>query len=84
VGLAWIETEVAVIRFGAGGVYHTRPAHGLVAARFRHYEARCAVDEGLDDVSGAGRGRRQRSAVKWIAWPNALVHDAARPSSGGG
>ncbi|MFJ9472522.1 MobF family relaxase [Streptomyces caniferus] len=41
--LAWIEDNVAVIRFGAGGVYRTRPAHGLVAARFRHYEARSGM-----------------------------------------
>ncbi|WP_328741415.1 relaxase domain-containing protein [Streptomyces caniferus] len=38
--LAWIEDTAAVTRFGAGGVHRTRPAHGLVAARFRHYEAR--------------------------------------------
>ncbi|WP_189135725.1 MobF family relaxase [Wenjunlia tyrosinilytica] len=41
--LTWIEDDVAVIRFGAGGVYRTRPAHGLVAARFRHYEARSGM-----------------------------------------
>ncbi|HCA85382.1 MAG TPA: hypothetical protein DEQ61_07740 [Streptomyces sp.] len=41
--LAWIEDDVAVIRFGAGGVYRVRPAHGLVAARFRHYEARSGM-----------------------------------------
>lgn len=40
--LAWIE-DVAVIRFGAGGVHRTRPAHGLVAARFRHYESRSGM-----------------------------------------
>jgi hypothetical protein len=38
--LAWIEDDVAVIRYGAGGPHRTRPVHGLVAARFRHYEAR--------------------------------------------
>ncbi|MGW2331634.1 MobF family relaxase [Streptomyces sp. NPDC001700] len=41
--LAWIEDEVAVIRYGADGVERTRPAHGLVAARFRHYEARSGM-----------------------------------------
>lgn len=41
--LTWIEDNVAVIRFGAGGVYRTRPTHGLVAARFRHYEARSGM-----------------------------------------
>ncbi|MGW2393915.1 MobF family relaxase [Streptomyces lydicamycinicus] len=41
--LAWIEDTAAVIRYGAGGVHRTRPAHGLVAARFRHYEARSGM-----------------------------------------
>ncbi|MFB8384894.1 MobF family relaxase [Streptomyces rubiginosohelvolus] len=38
--LEWIEDEVAVIRYGTDGVYRVRPPGGLVAARFRHYEAR--------------------------------------------
>ncbi|MCX4523861.1 relaxase domain-containing protein [Streptomyces anulatus] len=38
--LEWIEDEVAVIRYGADGIYRVRPPGGLVAARFRHYEAR--------------------------------------------
>ncbi|MGA5431231.1 MobF family relaxase [Streptomyces koyangensis] len=38
--LEWIEDEVAVIRYGKDGVYRVRPPGGLVAARFRHYEAR--------------------------------------------
>ncbi|MFJ6805710.1 MobF family relaxase [Streptomyces anulatus] len=37
--LEWIEDEVAVIRYGTDGIYRVRPP-GLVAARFRHYEAR--------------------------------------------
>ncbi|MFJ5535168.1 MobF family relaxase [Streptomyces sp. NPDC093261] len=41
--LAWIEDEAAILRFGAKGVYQVRPAHGLVAARFRHYEARSGM-----------------------------------------
>lgn len=32
--LAWIEDDVAVIRYGPQGIHRTRPAHGLVAARF--------------------------------------------------
>ncbi|MFJ8150324.1 MobF family relaxase [Streptomyces sp. NPDC096048] len=36
----WIEDEVAVIRYGKDGIYRVRPPGGLVAARFRHYEAR--------------------------------------------
>ncbi|MFK0187921.1 relaxase domain-containing protein [Streptomyces rubiginosohelvolus] len=38
--LEWIEDEVAAIRYGKDGVYRVRPPGGLVAARFRHYEAR--------------------------------------------
>ncbi|MGV9567947.1 relaxase domain-containing protein [Streptomyces sp. NPDC003480] len=41
--LAWIEDEAAILRFGAKGVYQVRPVHGLVAARFRHYEARSGM-----------------------------------------
>ncbi|MET8479208.1 relaxase domain-containing protein [Streptomyces clavifer] len=38
--LEWIEDKVAVIRHGRDGVYRVRPPGGLVAARFRHHEAR--------------------------------------------
>ncbi|MGZ3097065.1 MobF family relaxase [Streptomyces sp. H62] len=38
--LEWIEDEVAVIRYGKDGIYRVRPLGGLVAARFRHHEAR--------------------------------------------
>ncbi|MGK5449665.1 MobF family relaxase [Streptomyces radiopugnans] len=38
--LAWIEDAVAVLRYGTGGPERVRPAGGLVAARFRHYQAR--------------------------------------------
>ncbi|MFE9367911.1 MobF family relaxase [Streptomyces sp. NPDC006978] len=38
--LEWVEDEVAVIRYGTDGIYRVRPPGGLVAARFRHYEAR--------------------------------------------
>lgn len=41
--LEWIEDQVAVIRFGSGGIHRTRPSGGLVAARFRHYEARSGM-----------------------------------------
>lgn len=37
---AWIEDTVAVIRYGSGGERRVRPAHGVVAARFRHHRAR--------------------------------------------
>ncbi|MEU7190300.1 relaxase domain-containing protein [Streptomyces sp. NPDC045369] len=35
--LAWIEDEVAVVRYGKDGIHRDRPPGGLVAARFRHY-----------------------------------------------
>lgn len=38
--LEWSEDESAVIRYGKDGIYKVRPPGGLVAARFRHYEAR--------------------------------------------
>ncbi|MFE9468712.1 MobF family relaxase [Streptomyces virginiae] len=41
--LEWIEDEVAVIRYGKDGIYRVRPPGGLVAARFRHYEARSGM-----------------------------------------
>ncbi|MGW7824404.1 relaxase domain-containing protein [Streptomyces puniciscabiei] len=41
--LAWIEDEAAILRFGAKGVYQVGPVHGLVAARFRPYEARSGM-----------------------------------------
>ncbi|MFE9299272.1 relaxase domain-containing protein [Streptomyces niveus] len=41
--LAWIEDRVAVIRYGKDGIYKVRPPGGLVAARFRHYEARSGM-----------------------------------------
>ncbi|WP_199889922.1 MobF family relaxase [Streptomyces badius] len=41
--LEWIEDEVAVIRYGKDGIYRVRPPGGLVAARFRHYQARSGM-----------------------------------------
>ncbi|MFC9625808.1 MobF family relaxase [Streptomyces sp. NPDC056930] len=41
--LEWIEDEVAVIRYGRDGIYRDRPPGGLVAARFRRYEARSGM-----------------------------------------
>ncbi|MFF5090928.1 relaxase domain-containing protein [Streptomyces niveus] len=41
--LEWLEGQVAVIRYGKDGIYKVRPPGGLVAARFRHYEARSGM-----------------------------------------
>ncbi len=38
--LEWIQDEEAVIRYGKDGIYQVQPPGGLLAARFRHYEAR--------------------------------------------
>jgi hypothetical protein len=59
--LEWIEDEVAVIRYGNDGIYRVRPPGGLVAARFRHHEARSGRpllhDHLLLSVKGAAPGR---------------------------
>ncbi|MEK8146632.1 MobF family relaxase [Streptomyces sp. M10(2022)] len=61
--LEWIEDEAAVIRYGKDRIYKVRPLGGLVAARFRHYEARSGRpllhDHALLSVKG------QRLDGKW-------------------
>lgn len=59
--LEWIEDEVAVLRFGKDGIYPVRPPGGLVAARFRHYEAR----SGMPRPPGSGPGSRPWSTSPW-------------------
>ncbi|WP_268981596.1 MobF family relaxase [Streptomyces sp. MBT58] len=56
--LEWIEDEVAVIRYGADGIYRVRPPGGLVAARFRHYEARSGMPLLHDHVLLSVKGHR--------------------------
>ncbi|MFF5147836.1 MobF family relaxase [Streptomyces sp. NPDC013157] len=56
--LEWIEDEVAVIRFGKDGVYQVRPPGGLVAARFRHYEARSGMPLLHDHLWLSVKGQR--------------------------
>ncbi|MFJ1601563.1 MobF family relaxase [Streptomyces sp. NPDC088261] len=56
--LEWIEDEVAVIRYGKDGVYRVRPPGGLVAARFRHYEARSGMPLLHDHVLLSVKGQR--------------------------
>ncbi|MFJ9634864.1 MobF family relaxase [Streptomyces sp. NPDC101175] len=69
--LAWIEDDVAVIRYGAQGVHRTRPARGLVAARFRHYEARSGMPLLHDHLLLSLKGLRDNDG-KWGA-----VHSTA-------
>ncbi|MFD8960295.1 MobF family relaxase [Streptomyces anulatus] len=61
--LEWIEDEVAVIRYGTDGIYRVRPSGGLVAARFRHYEARSGLPLLHDHVLLSVKG--QRLDGKW-------------------
>ncbi|MEV1049296.1 MobF family relaxase [Streptomyces sp. NPDC049916] len=61
--LEWIEDEVAVIRYGKDGIYRVRPPGGLVAARFRHYEARSGRPLLHDHVLLSVKG--QRLDGKW-------------------
>ncbi|MDX3488173.1 MobF family relaxase [Streptomyces sp. ID05-18] len=56
--LEWIEDEVAVIRYGRDGIYRVRPPGGLVAARFRHYEARSGRPLLHDHVLLSVKGQR--------------------------
>ncbi|MFI8504501.1 MobF family relaxase [Streptomyces sp. NPDC085524] len=61
--LEWIEDEVAVIRYGKDGIYRVRPPGGLLAARFRHYEARSGMPLLHDHVLLSVKG--QRVDGKW-------------------
>ncbi|MFK0050455.1 MobF family relaxase [Streptomyces sp. NPDC090741] len=56
--LQWIEDEVAVIRYGKDGIYKVRPPGGLVAARFRHYEARSGMPLLHDHLLLSVKGQR--------------------------
>ncbi|WP_344531179.1 MobF family relaxase, partial [Streptomyces rectiviolaceus] len=61
--LEWIEDQVEVIRFGKDGIYQVRPPGGLVAARFRHYEARSGMPLLHDHLLLSVKG--QRLDGKW-------------------
>ncbi|MDJ0384968.1 MobF family relaxase [Streptomyces sp. G-G2] len=61
--LEWIEDEAAVIRYGKDGIYKVRPPGGLVAARFRHYEARSGMPLLHDHLLLSVKG--QRLDGKW-------------------
>lgn len=59
----WIEGQVAIIRYGKDGIYKVRPPGGLVAARFRHYEARSGMPLLHDHLLLSVKG--QRLDGKW-------------------
>ncbi|AEY86867.1 putative TraA-like protein [Streptomyces hygroscopicus subsp. jinggangensis 5008] len=71
--LAWIEDEVAVIRYGKDGIYRVRPAGGLVAARFRHYEARSGRPLLHDHLLLSVKG--QRMDGKWGSIHTTALHE---------
>ncbi|MGW7400844.1 MobF family relaxase [Streptomyces cyaneofuscatus] len=71
--LEWIEDEVAVIRYGRDGIYRVRPPGGLVAARFRHYEARSGRPLLHDHVLLSVKG--QRLDGKWGSVHTLALHE---------
>ncbi|WP_256919263.1 MobF family relaxase [Streptomyces hilarionis] len=71
--LEWIEDVVAVIRYGKDGIYRVRPPGGLVAARFRHYEARSGRPLLHDHVLLSVKG--QRLDGKWGSIHTTALHE---------
>ncbi|MEU3901921.1 MobF family relaxase [Streptomyces sp. NPDC045251] len=71
--LEWIEDEVAVIRYGKDGIYRVRPPGGLVAARFRHYEARSGRPLLHDHLMVSVKG--QRLDGKWGSIHTTALHE---------
>ncbi|WEH43954.1 MobF family relaxase [Streptomyces sp. AM 2-1-1] len=71
--LEWIEDEVAVIRYGKDGIYRVRPPGGLVAARFRHYEARSGRPLLHDHVLLSVKGQRRDG--KWGSIHTTALHE---------
>ena len=71
--LEWIEEEVAVIRYGKDGIYRVRPPGGLVAARFRHYEARSGRPLLHDHLMVSVKG--QRLDEEWGSIHTTALHE---------
>ena len=71
--LEWIEDEAAVIRYGKDGIYRVRPPGGLVAARFRHYEARSGRPLLHDHLLLSVKG--QRLDGKWGSIHTTALHE---------
>ncbi|MEU2556411.1 MobF family relaxase, partial [Streptomyces sp. NPDC013313] len=71
--LEWIEDEVAVIRYGKDGIYRVRPPGGLVAVRFRHYEARSGRPLLHDHLLLSVKG--QRLDGKWGSIHTTALHE---------
>ncbi|MEV5049341.1 MobF family relaxase [Streptomyces griseoincarnatus] len=79
--LAWIEDDVAVIRYGAQGIHRTRPAHGLVVARFRHYKARSGMPLLHDHLLLSLKGQRPKDGVWGAVHSTALLESAVAASA---
>ncbi|MEU0061629.1 MobF family relaxase [Streptomyces sp. NPDC006334] len=77
--LEWIENEVAVIRYGKDGIYRVRPPGGLVAARFRHYEARSRRPLLHDHLLLSVKG--QRLDGEWGSIHTTALHENTMPAS---
>ncbi|MEV2256914.1 MobF family relaxase [Streptomyces sp. NPDC050147] len=71
--LEWIEDEVAVIRYGKDGIYRVRAPGGLVAARFRHYEACSGMPLLHDHLLLSVKG--QRLDGKWGSIHTLALHE---------
>ncbi|MER5563882.1 relaxase domain-containing protein [Streptomyces sp. NPDC002506] len=71
--LEWIEDAVAVIRYGKDDIYRVRPPGGLVAARFRHYEARSGMPLLHDHLLLSVKG--QRLDGKWGSIHTLALHE---------
>ncbi|GAA3920254.1 hypothetical protein GCM10023084_82530 [Streptomyces lacrimifluminis] len=71
--LEWLEDEVAVIGYGKDGIYRVRPPGGLVAARFRHYEARSGMPLLHDHLLLSVKG--QRLDGKWGSIHTLALHE---------
>ncbi|MER6572678.1 MobF family relaxase [Streptomyces sp. NPDC001093] len=71
--LEWIEDEAAVIRYGKDGIYRVRPPGGLVAARFRHCEARSGRPLLHDHLLVSVKG--QRLDGKWGSIHTTALHE---------
>ncbi|MET9462182.1 MobF family relaxase [Streptomyces canus] len=71
--LEWTEDEVAVIRYSKDGIYRVGPPGGLVAARFRHYEARSGMPLLHDHLILSVKG--QRLDGKWGSIHTLALHE---------
>ncbi|MFJ2565750.1 MobF family relaxase [Streptomyces sp. NPDC087568] len=79
--LAWLEDEVAQIRWGSGGKHRKPVRDGLIVAVFRHYESRAAESRPLlhDHAVVSIRARRPDDKGTWgnLSADSILAHIVA-------